>query len=708
MSTSFYIYPAISPIICLKMLVFSFIYTITANAQIVEKPIQLNEKNVEEKIENIAENTDAELDYTELVETMNYFKENPININNSNADELKKLLLINDIQINNLLNYIANTGELVSVYELQFINGFSSTLIFRILPYIVVEKADRKLNLNLKDVLKYGRHRIISRYQITPEEQTAYTEISDSLLALNPNQRYLGNAAKIFCRYAFNYRDVIKFGITADKDPGEEFFKGSQKNGFDFYSAYLGIKNIGIIKSLVIGDFQAQFGQGLCLWTGLSMGKSSNAIDVKKYAQGIKPYASANESGFMRGIGTTIAIKNFEISLFYSSKKTDANIGGLDSLTQENLYITSLQETGYHRTPAELADKNSLKETMFGSNITYKNMNFKIGATAYRTIFNPELKKEVALYNQFEFQGNENTNYGLHYNYLAFPFNFFGEFAASQNGGLACMSGLQASLDPRFSFSMIYRNYQKEYQNLKSIAFGENSGNANETGIFMGVELGLTPKFTVSAYTDLFSFPWLKYRTDAPSYGNEYFIKLNFEPSRKLEMYVQYRIKEKPINTASALIIKYLDLTKKQNLRFNISYMASENISLKNRIEFTHYQIGKDYIHNGFLIYQDISYQLMKFPIRFSARYALFDTDTYEERLYAFETDVLYAYSIPAYYYKGSRFYWMLKYDVNKNVDLWLRYAVSYYSGKRTIGSGLDEIQGSSKSDIKVQLMIHF
>ncbi len=690
--------------ICLTILCFS----LSVKAQIPEKLVQNNEKIVEEKIENIAENTDDDLDYTELVEAMNYYKENPININNANADELKKLLLLNDIQINNILNYIANTGQLVSVYELQFINGFSTMLIFKILPYIVVEKGDKKTKLVFKDIFKYGRHSLLSRYQITPEEQTAYTEISDSLLALNPNQRYLGNAAKIFCRYSFNYRDMIKFGITADKDPGEEFFKGSQKNGFDFYSAYLAFKNIGIVKSLVIGDFQAQFGQGLCLWTGLGMGKSSNAIDVKKYAQGIKPYASANESGFLRGIGTTIGSKHFEVSIFFSYKNTDANIGGIDSLTQENLFITSLQETGYHRTPAELADKNSLKETMFGSNITYKNMNFKIGATAFRTIFNPEIKKEIALYNQFEFQGNENTNYGLHYNYLAFPFNFFGEFAASQNGGLASMNGLQASLDPRFSLSMIYRNYQKEYQNLKSIAFGENSGNANETGIFMGLELGLTPKFTVSAYTDLFSFPWLKYRTDAPSNGIEYFVKLNVEPSRRLELYLQYRYKEKPINTASPLITKYLDPTKKQNLRFNISYMASENISLKNRIEFIHYQIGNDYHHNGFLIYQDISYQLTKLPVRFSARYALFDTDTYEERLYVFESDVLYAYSIPAYYYKGSRFYLMLKYDVNKNVDLWLRYAVSYYSGKNTIGSGLDEIQGSSKSDIKVQLMIHF
>ncbi len=708
MRKSAYIFSSLCTFIRLNLCVLILFIATTVQAQLPEKPVQTNENVVEEKIENIAENTDAELDYTELVEALSYYKENPINLNSANADELKKLLLLNDIQINNLLNYIANTGQLVSVYELQFVNGFSTTLIFKILPYIVVEKVDKKLSFSIKDIFKYGRHTLLARYQVTPEEQTAYSEISDSLLVLNPNQRYLGNSAKIFTRYAFNYRDMVKFGFTADKDPGEEFFKGSQTNGFDFYSAYVAIKNIGIVKSLVIGDFQAQFGQGLTLWTGLGMGKSSNAIDVKKYAQGIKPYSSANESGFMRGVGTTIGLKNVEVSMFYSYKSSDANVGEQDSLTQENLYITSIQETGYHRTPSELADKNSLKETLFGSNITFKKDNFKIGATAYRTIFNTALVKDVQLYNQFDFQGKENTNYGINYAYLMYPFNFFGEFAASQNGGLAYIGGLQANLDSRFSFSMIYRNYQKEYQNLKSIAFGENSRNANESGIFMGVDVGLSPKWTVSAYTDFFSFPWIKYRTDAPSKGNEYLVKLNYEPSRRVEMYVQYREKNKVINASLPLIIKYLDDTKKKNLRFNISYIASDNVTLKNRIEFINYQVGNDYNHNGFLIYQDITYKLEKLPIRLSARYALFDSDTYEERLYAYESDVLYAFSIPAYYYKGSRFYLMVKYDVNKNIDLWLRYAVSYYNNKNIIGSGLDEIQGSSKSDIKVQLMIRF
>jgi len=676
-------------------------------AQIIpDKPV--NNDDIEQKVENIAENTDVDLDYTELIETLNFYRENPVNLNNTNTEELKKLMLLTDIQIENLLNYLSNNGPMISIYELQLINSFDNVLIYKLLPYVYVGKTEKTNEIKFKDIFKYGRNTLISRYQIVPEEQKAYSEITDSALAANPNQRYLGNAAKIYTKYAFNYRDKVKFGIVADKDAGEEFFRGSQKYGFDFYSAYFALKNTGIIKSLVIGDYHAQFGQGLTLWTGLSYGKSSNAIDIKKYAQAIKPYSSANESGFLRGIGTTIAIKKYEISVFYSSKYIDGNIGETDSLTQENLYITSLQETGYHRTPNEMADKNAIKENLFGSDISFRKNNLKLGITAYHLNYNSNLIKDIKPYNQFEFRGKENTNYGFNYQYLIFPFSFFGEFAGSQNGGFAAINGLQANLDNRFAISMIYRNYQKDYQNLKTVAFGENSQNANEKGLFVGINFDIAPRFLITAYFDYFSFPWLKYRVDAPSHGYEYLCKLTYEPTRKLEFYIQYRQKNKMINSSEIAAINFLETTNRKNIRLNLSYTANQNISLKNRIEFINYTVGNNYNHNGFLIYQDISYQFLTIPVRLAARYALFDTDTYEERLYAYESDVLYAFSIPAYYYKGSRFYLMLKYDVNKNIDLWLRYAVTYFNNKNTIGSGLDEIQGNSKSEIKAQIMIKF
>lgn len=135
---------------------------------------------------------------------------------------------------------------------------------------------------------------------------------------------YLGSPWKLYTRYRFQYRRNISFGVTAEKDEGEEFFKGTQKQGFDFYSAHLFLRDIGPVKALALGDFQAQFGQGLVFSSGLSFSrKSAYTMNIKRNAVGLAPYASVNENQFLRGAGITMDLgKRLEGTAFISHKNT--------------------------------------------------------------------------------------------------------------------------------------------------------------------------------------------------------------------------------------------------------------------------------------------------------------------------------------------------------------------------------------------------
>ena len=88
----------------------------------------------------------------------------------------------------------------------------------------------------------------------------------------------------------------------------------------------------------------------------------------------------------------------------------------------------------------------------------------------------------------------------------------------------------------------------------------------------------------------------------------------------------------------------------------------------------------------------------------------MFDTKTYNARIYTYETEVLYAYpNTIAFYDKGARFYAMLRYTVNRHIDLWFRFAQTYYTNpNKVIGSGLDAITGNRKTDLKVQVRYRF
>ena len=87
---------------------------------------------------------------------------------------------------------------------------------------------------------------------------------------------------------------------------------------------------------------------------------------------------------------------------------------------------------------------------------------------------------------------------------------------------------------------------------------------------------------------------------------------------------------------------------------------------------------------------------------------AYFETDSYDSRIYSFENDVLYSFSIPALFYKGYRYYLNANFDVSKKLTLWARFAQTIQLGATSIGSGLDKINGDQKSEVKLQMMYRF
>ncbi len=668
---------------------------------------------IEQRIQVLAEMLEEEeLDYTTMFDELNNFYDNPINLNNTNLEELKQLRLLTDIQINNLLEHIKRNGKLMSIYELQAVEGFDLELIYMILPFVKVTTDINSPKISFSEMMKNGQNAVYIRYIRVLEDQEGFLPIEDSVLASSPNKRYLGSKDKLYMRYRFKFRQNMSWGYTAEKDAGEEFFRGSQKQGFDFYSAHFFMKGYGKLKALAIGDYHAQFGQGLTFWSGLGFGKSSYVMNISKNAPGLKPYTSVDENNFMRGAGATVKLGNIELTGFASHKKIDANITQTDTINSsdaEQISFTSFQQTGLHTTPGEIADKDAITETNFGGHLAYKKRTLNIGLTGVYSNYSGNLTRNLATYNQFEFNSNSLLALGVDYNYIYKNYNFFGEFSRTDNGGLAYINGVLIALDPKLSMSILHRNYARDYQQLRSLGFAESSKNVNENGLFIGLEGKISKQFTLTAYFDRFKFPWLRFGVDAPSSGFDVLGQATYKPSKKLLMYFRARYREKPKNTNLDIEdIDFITSTNQTNYRYNVTYKVSESVKLRNRVEVVEYQFGTNDKEYGFMVYQDVMYKALSSPISLTFRYALFDTDSYNSRIYSYENDVLYYFSIPAYYYRGSRTYLTLRYTIKKGVDVWLRWAQWYYSNRSTINSGLNEIQGNTKTEVKIQFRLKF
>ena len=711
----------------LKFVVILFLFTFYSSASFsqVDSTTKTDDSEIQQKLENVAEETQSEdADYTSLLEGLVYYKEHPINLNKTNKEELQALQLLNDIQINNLLSHIEKDGKLITIYELQSINGLDAQTIQRLLPYVKVLDNFTSAHFNLNEMFKNGQTTVLLRYGRVLETQKGFTPIDSASLYGSTNSRYIGSPDKLYARYRFTYGTNVSWGITAEKDEGELFFKknqnfkydwyeqslkGNQKTGFDFYSAHLFLHNVKFVKSLAIGDYQANFGQGLTLFSGQAFGKSPDAMSAKKSAQGIRPYTSVDENKFMRGAATTLKFKQFEATAFYSRKHIDANVS--DTLADgEAAAVSALQTTGYHTTPSEIADKHSILQTMYGGNVSYKGKKLDVGLTALSYNLNTDLSRALSYYNQFEYSAKQNFNIGVDYNFIIRNFNFFGEESMSKNGGKAFLNGALISLDPRLSLTIVNRDYQRNFQNLVSSGFAESTTASNEKGTYIGIVAKPTTTTTVSGYYDRFQFDWLKYQVNAPSYGNDYVVQFNYTPSKKLDMYVRIRERDKQKNTSAIdPTIDYLVPVNQTYYRFNISYTILPSVKLKNRVELIDYKLGDNKTSKGYVVYQDVTYSKLGKPFSFTLRYAMFQTDTYDARIYAYENDVPGSYSIPAYYGRGSRFYIMLDYNVTRRIEVWLRYAQTYYDNASVISPGsINEIQGHTKSEIKAQVKFKF
>ena len=688
----------------LRLCVFAVIFIFLSNS--ASSQIDTKDENlIEKKVETIAENTEEEIDYTMLVDQLTQYIQKPLNLNNATYEDLDELALLSDIQISNLLDHIARNGKLLSVYELQSIDGFDLQTIRNIATYTMVSGDIDNAKFTLRDMFKYGKNDVFFRYQQILEEQEGYSE-SDS--TTSENSRFSGSPERLFLRYRFTYSNNVSWGITAEKDQGEEFFKGSQKQGFDFYSGHFFLRNIGRMKALAIGDFQAQFGQGLTFWSGLAFGKTADGTSLKRNSTGLKAYTGADENLFLRGVGTTWQFGKFHATGFFSHKNIDGS-AIIDTTRDEVTTVTSFLTSGLHRTPSELAKRKTLSETIFGGNLSFIQRNLRIGLTAVHYIFGSNYQRTDELYNLYEFNGKQNTNIGIDYNYVFRNFNFFGETSVSANRSVATTNGLLLSVDPRVTFVAMYRSFPKNYQAVYANAISENSRILNERAIYFGFRAQILKSWNLMGYVDVFKFPWLRYQVNAPSQGYEYLAQLTFAPSKTLEAYFRIRKQMKEINTNDdELTIDFLDDSSTTNFRFNITYKISSSVQLRNRVEHIVYERGNDGKEKGWLMYQDITWKALKSPVSLSFRYALFDTDTYNARLYAYENDVLYAFSIPAYYYKGSRTYLTLRYNIIRGIDIWFRYAVTFYNNRSIISSGTSEIEGSTKSEIKAQIRFRF
>ena len=641
----------------------------------------ITDEIIVDQIERMLENTEDEVDFTDLIEEYWTICDNKININN--PDELNQLIelhLVNVFIVENINAYRKNFGDIMMFDELSFVDGIDEMTLNILKPLICFEKAPEKEEVRAKDLWKYGKHQTIFQLEQCFNEKAGYKE-----------DKYIGSPQKLLLRYSFSSQNKLEFGFATEKDAGERLF--------DFNSFHLLIHDFKFVKALALGDYQLAFGQGVTMGSGMAFAASGGSLLRK--SKKIRASKSANEVRYLRGIATTLNYSKFDLTLFYSNKNVDANVSVTDSLG-EPLVVTALQQSGLHRTESELADRHAITQQLFGGNISYRSSNFQIGYTIHKTMLSCELNPDPRLYNTFYFRGKSLVTQGLDFYYVLKKFAFYGEAALSDNMAPAALFGTTVQPAGYIDFTALYRYYDKKYQNFYSNAFASGS-TRNEKGLYLSTSITFAPRWKVIATADFPQSDWIKTNAYAPSRTQDYNLQIEHQINSNSLFFIQLRYKDKEKNGPSDnTYMRYLIHDRKLSLRFHVTYPICNDFVLKNRVE---YIVNKDAPQNGtcYLIYQDILYNPENRPFNLAFRYALFDSPV--GAVYAYENDVLNAFAIESFYHKGMRIYLLGKIKLRWGLAINAKIGCTIYSDVTEIGSGLEKIEGNVKTDGKLQLV---
>jgi hypothetical protein len=620
--------------------------------------------NIAEELATEDNDPDAASQY---LENLTDLIENPVKINLIDENDLSRLFFLSDFQVKSLADYIRRTGNVVSVYEIASIPGFDQHTVEMMSPFISL-----KVNNTVSYDSSSAKSTLLTNFILKPGEK---------------DTSYLGSPLKILAKYRIA-AGRFSAGLTTEKDAGEKFFTGSPLHP-EFLSAYTSYSGKGVIRNIILGDFSLRFGAGTSINTAMRTGIQLTAPGFMTIRDNLRPYTSTDENNFFRGVAADLAVKNTEVILFYSRNRIDATpVLSSDSVVSS---IMSIYKSGLHNTSSLLLRKDLLTETVYGMSLSCNFRFMRVGANWSETLLSIPLQKNADDPESFhDFEGSKNQLLSINYNTVSGRILIYGEMTVNNFRNSAFVNGATLKPSDRLSVNVLWREYSYGFTSFNGKGPGNSSSSSNERGITGNFCLEAAKHLFISAGYDVTHYPWLKYRCNFPSISRKGGIVIRYLPSEKLSCEFSYDYRYSMINNQKASGIAGIEGLESRTFKWLFRYTTDENSAFTTRINFKAvYPSGS----RGMLLLQDVYYRFGRVPVTLWFRYCLFSTDSWDSRLYEYENDLLYSFSIPALSGDGSRSYLMVKLDLGRIGEIRIKYGLTEITEKSRIESFNDELK---------------
>ena len=500
---------------------------------------------------------------------------------------------------------------------------------------------------------------------------------------------YAGDPLQVYTRGRVRYGDGLEVAFLTEKNPGERRLD-------DLLTSYVWLQK-GIFQ-IILGNYQAQFGQGLTLWTGYSPRKGEEVIQGgRRRARGLVPYTSADQLSSLQGLGIKLSLRSLMVSTFLSDRRLDATI------TEEG-YASSIYQGGYHRTAAEEEKRNRLRERLYGLRVEGSPItSLRLGSTFYLSQYSPRLYNSDYERKRFSLRGKEKMVGGGDLVIRRGAVELYGELASS-SGSWAWIGGAQLA-GKMVEVTLTYRHYPPSFLHLYSGGFSD-AGPTNEEGLYLGLRLKPLRQTELRFYSDQFNHPWRGYYLTMPWEGEKYLLLFKGKISQEVGLCL--RETGTKGETAEKLSDRYgnrrsidQDYSRRQ-LRIQLDWSPSKKISLRQRWEKLRLLLPANRREKGHLLRLDFTYHPGG-KARVGCGVSFFQTDSYKSRIYIYEAGLPGAIQSLPLFGEGRRLYLWGRLNPLPSIRISLKYAQTLFWGAENTGTGYEERRGNTISEMGAQ-----
>lgn len=572
-------------------------------------------------VEQMAEEGD-ESSVEELLEKYQEMIRNPVNINSLNREDLERIGLFSLFQIESLIEYRGEFGDILSSGELMMVDGFSESFVKTIVPFITFSSD-------------------------SPIGKPVSEPRSTNTLIAKGKKKWGEEGINLSSKYKFESSFGISGGVTIDSDAEERLTKYYLP---DFSSAYIEYNGERALKQLVVGDYTAKFGQGLLLWKAFGVSPfGAPASSIKKEGR-IKGYTSTDESNFLRGAAASFGWNGFETTCFISANSVDARVVGDTS-------FTSIVTGGKHITDSEIEKRHTMREYLVGGNLSYTIERWRLGLTAVSYCYDKKNGRRVQEYNKYQMYDGLWGNVGFDFYTYYRNFRIFGEVAVDFTPAFAALAGVLWSPSYNFEISTMLRSYSKRYIATHAGAYSTLSSCSNQNGVTVSLKYIFSKKWSLLFNSDNSYYPHDRFRVEGSSYALKGRVALQYDIGGGSSLLLQSSYSYK---SESSFTWKW---------RANLNYSVGRRIKLGCRVEGN---------QGGFGAFVDGSFRTLNKKFEASARFTCYNTDGWDSRIYIYERNVPQSFAVEAYSGKGMGGYLVLKYSPIHNIDLYLKGSDNY------------------------------